>query len=228
VDALFRSAAVAATSRVVGVVLSGTLDDGTAGLSAITRCGGTSVVQDPGDALWPDMPRNAMLGDHPNHCVRLAEMPALLNRLARSPAGPAPEVPAELRAEARIAEQEEAVSGPVGVPSRLSCPDCGGVLNEIQDGKLTRFRCQIGHAYAAKSLAAAQVDTLQQALAMALRTHRERLVLFLRMEATALDRGQPHTARRWREAAEEAEHAAALISSGIGQLRPGGEIDGAA
>jgi len=139
IDPLFRSAAIAFGPRVVGVVLSGLLDDGTAGLVAIKACGGISVVQNPEDAAWPDMPRNALRGNSPDHCVTLVEMPALLARLARSPAGPACPVPPRIAAEARIAEQEIAAmgedAGTVGQPSRLSCPQCGGVLNEIEENR---------------------------------------------------------------------------------------------
>lgn len=223
IDALFRSAAVAFGPRVIGVVLSGLLDDGTAGLVAIKACGGLSVVQDPEDAAWPDMPRNALRGDSPDHSVALAEMPALLGRLARSPAGPPRPVPPRIAAEARIAEQEVAIMGPelqeIGPPSRISCPQCGGVLNEIEEEKTTRFRCQIGHAYAPETLAATQSDALEEALAAAVRTHNERRLLFRRMEEAARARGLPHAMRRWAQAAEEAEHAAALIASAADILR---------
>lgn len=223
IDPLFRSAAAAFGPRVVGVVLSGLLEDGTAGLIAIKACGGVSVVQSPEDAAWPDMPLNALRGDSPDHCVTLAEMPALLNRLARSPAGSARPVPPRIAAEVRIAEQEIAAMGEnietVGQPSRLSCPQCGGVLNEIEEGKTTRFRCQIGHAYGAESLATAQSDALDEALAAAVRTHHERQLLFRRMEETARARGMRHAMQRWARAAEEAERAAALIASAAEILR---------
>jgi len=101
IDALFRSAAVACGPRVVAAVLSGLLDDGTAGLIAVKACGGVGVVQDPEDAAWPDMPRNALRGDSPAHCVGLAEMPALLNRLVRSATGPRHPPPPHLVAESR-------------------------------------------------------------------------------------------------------------------------------
>lgn len=223
IDPLFRSAAVAFGPRVVGVVLSGLLDDGTAGLVAVKACGGISVVQDPADAAWPDMPRNALRGDSPDHCVPIQEMPTLLDRLARSPAGPARPVPPRVAAEARIAEREIADmgedSGKLGRPSRISCPQCGGVLNEIEDGKTTRFRCQIGHAYGPESLAATQADALEEALAAAVRTHHERQLLFRRMEETARGRGLLHAAQRWARAAEEAENSAKLISTAAEVLR---------
>ncbi|MDO9710688.1 chemotaxis protein CheB [Paracraurococcus lichenis] len=223
IDPLFRSAAVAFGPRVIGVVLSGLLDDGTAGLVAVKACGGLSVVQDPDDAAWPDMPRNALRGDSPDHCVPLADMAALLDRLARSPAGPARPVPPRIAMEARIAEKEIAdMAGEteqLGPPSRMSCPQCGGVLNEIEDPKTTRFRCQIGHAYGPESLAASQADALEEALATAVRTHHERQVLFRRMEDAARGRGMMLAAARWDRAAREAGQAATLIQTAAEILR---------
>src|SRR4029077_11949840 len=133
IDPLFRSAAVAYGPRVVGVVLTGLLDDGAAGLQAIKRCGGTSVVQDPDDAQWPDMPRRALERDNVDHVVTLDQMPALLDRLSREPAGPKLPVPRSLEIEGRIAAQDlGSADGPtLGQPSPLSCPVCGGVLNEV-------------------------------------------------------------------------------------------------
>jgi two-component system chemotaxis response regulator CheB len=223
IDPLFRSAAVARGPRAVGVVMSGLLDDGTAGLVAIKACGGISVVQDPADAAWPDMPRNALRGDSPDHCVPMSDMGALLTRLARSAAGPAIAPPPRIVTEARIAEQELATMAtqtePVGRPSRMSCPQCGGVLNEIEDEKTPRFRCQIGHAYGPESLALTQREALEGALAAAVRTHHDRQLLFRRMEEAARARGLHHSADRWRRAAEEAAHSAELISSASDMLR---------
>jgi two-component system chemotaxis response regulator CheB len=107
----------------------------------------------------------------------------------------------------------------VGQPSPFSCPQCGGVLNEIQEGKILRFRCQTGHAYGGESLAASQADTLEHALSAAVRTHRERQVLFRRMEASALERGLNGTAARWAKSAREAEEAASLIARAAATLR---------
>lgn len=223
VDPLFRSAAVACGPRVIGVVLSGMLDDGTAGLIAIKRCGGISVVQDPADAAWPSMPQNALLGDSVDYCVPVAEMAALLDRLSREPAGPPRLVPPELLAEARISNDEvPAMDEPLptaGRPSVLSCPQCGGVLNEMQDGKMLRFRCQIGHAYGPEALSAAQMEVLEEALAVAVRTHRERVVLFRRMQASAAQRGLDQSAVRWGRAAEDAEQASQVITHAIEVLR---------
>jgi two-component system chemotaxis response regulator CheB len=221
IDPLFRSAAVAYGPRVVGVVLTGLLDDGTAGLMAIKRCGGTCVVQDPNDAQWPDMPRRALEHDRIDHVATLAEMPALLDRLCREPAGPKLPVPRNREIEERIAAQEldPADAATLGQPSRLSCPLCGGVLNEVLEDGNARFRCQTGHAFTSEGLVVAQSDELERALESAARTHRDRLTQCRRMEEQARARMQPHFAARWRAAAKEAESAAAAITAAIVALR---------
>jgi two-component system, chemotaxis family, protein-glutamate methylesterase/glutaminase len=221
IDPLFRSAAVAYGPRVIGVVLTGLLDDGTAGLQAIKRCGGICVVQDPDDAQWPDMPRRALEFGNIDHVVTLAEMPALLDRLCREPAGPKLPVPQSLEIEGRIAAQE---LGPadvptLGEPSALSCPVCGGVLNEVLEEGTAQFRCQTGHAFTSEGLVVAQSEGLERALESAARTHRDRLTLCRRMEEQARARAQPHSAARWHTAAEEAGSAAAAITAAIAALR---------
>lgn len=223
IDALFRSAAVHYGPGCIGAVLSGLLDDGTAGLVAIKRCGGISMVQDPKEAHWPDMPRNALIGDSIDYCLGMTEMAALLPRLVRQPLGPAAAPPGDMIAEYRISQQEMPEmaenAAPLGSPSPFSCPQCGGVLNELKSEKLPRFRCQIGHAYGGETLAAAQADVLEEALATALRTHRERLVLFRRMQDSAEARGYAHAAARWERAAGEAERASEVIGAALTGLR---------
>ena len=221
IDPLFRSAAIAYRSRVIGVVLSGLLDDGAAGLIAIKACGGLCVVQQPDDAIWPEMPRNALRCDHVDYCEPVAALPALLSRLVREPAGPLPPVPQNLIVEARIAAQESPMAADlqVGRPSRLSCPQCGGVLNEISEAGEARFRCQVGHAFTAEALLAAQNDKLERALESAMRMHQERVPLFRRMQHKTEADSLEHAAAHWRARADEAEHAAALIAQALHAMR---------
>ena len=230
IDPLFRSAAIAYRSRVIGVVLSGLLDDGSAGLIAIKSCGGVCIVQQPDDAMWPEMPRNALAHDHVDHCVPVAELPELLCRLVRESPGPMPPVPRNLLLESTIAAQEAIMPTEplqLGDPSRLSCPQCGGVLNEVIEEGSTRFRCQIGHAFSAETLLAAQHEELERAMESAMRMHRERVVLFRRMQERSEAQSMPHAAARWRAGADESDHAAKLISQAIETLRnaPGGGGD---
>ena len=222
IDPLFRSAALAYRSRVIGVVLSGSLDDGCAGLSAIKSCGGLCVVQDPDDAMWPEMPRNALAHDHVDHCAPVAQLPDLLKKLVREPPGLMPPIPRNLILEASIAAQEAPMvpeSAQLGRPSQLSCPQCGGVLNEVTEQGSTRFRCQIGHAFTTDSLLAAQNDELEKAMASALRMHRERVVLFRRMQEKSDAQAMPHAAARWRAGADDSEHAARVIGEALVNLR---------
>jgi two-component system, chemotaxis family, protein-glutamate methylesterase/glutaminase len=223
VNALFRSAAIAYGARVIGVVLTGLLDDGTDGLIAIKAVGGTSVVQHPDDAEWPSMPRNALKRDHVDHAVKLDDMGALLSRLCREEAGPSIPPPEDYMVEDRIAAQDfaslnEAVETP-GRASKISCPDCGGVLNQIDADKEIRFRCQVGHAFTPLGLAAMQADELERALGVAVRTHRDRMRLFEQMKESAVDRGLPHAKARWETASAEAERFVAVLENAMAQLQ---------
>jgi two-component system, chemotaxis family, protein-glutamate methylesterase/glutaminase len=176
-DPLFRSAAASFGSRVIGVVLTGGLSDGTAGLRAIKRCGGVAVVQDPADAVDPDMPRSALRHVDVDHCAPIAEMAALISRLTAQPAGPSPAVPLDLRVEAAIAAQEPRPMerlDKLGAVSRFTCPECGGDLWEITDGSLLRYRCHVGHAYNADVIEDAQSREMERQLWTLLRLHQER------------------------------------------------------
>jgi two-component system, chemotaxis family, protein-glutamate methylesterase/glutaminase len=222
INPLFRSAAVSYRSRVIGVVLSGTLDDGSAGLIAVKLCGGICVVQDPDDAMWPEMPRNALRQDGVDHTVPVADLAKLLTRLVHEPSGPMPPIPANLILEAKIAALETympAEQVTLGRPTRLSCPQCSGVLNEITDEGSTRFRCQVGHAFTEDALMAAQNDELERALESAVRIHRDRASLFRRMQHTSEHDAMPHAAARWRAGADESDHAVVLISQALDILR---------
>ncbi len=222
INPLFRSAAVSYRSRVIGVILSGMLDDGAAGLMAVKLCGGICVVQDPEDAMWPEMPRNALKQEHVDHTVPIAELGKLLTRLVHEPAAPIPSIPGNLIMEAKIAALEtfmpaEHVS--LGRPTRLSCPQCGGVLNEVTEEGSTRFRCQVGHAFTEDALMAAQNDELERALESAMRIHRDRVSLFRRMQRHSEQQAMPHAAARWQAGADESDHAASLISQALDIMR---------
>ncbi|HEX8303146.1 chemotaxis protein CheB [Sphingomonas sp.] len=223
VNALFRSAALHYGARVIGVVLTGLLDDGTDGLIAIKAAGGTSVVQHPDDAEWPSMPRNALKRDHVDQALPLADLPALLMQLVREEAGPSLPLPQEYRVEDQIAAQEFAVMEPEiitpGQPSHISCPDCGGVLNQIKAEDEIRFRCQVGHAYTPLGLAAAQNDELERALGIAVRTHRDRIRLFGQMSDSAVARGLTLATRRWKEASKDSEQLVAVLEEAMASLR---------
>ncbi|AWB09141.1 chemotaxis protein CheB (plasmid) [Azospirillum humicireducens] len=216
-DPLFRSAGVAFGSRVIGIVLSGTLDDGASGLRAIHRCGGIGIVQDPSEAEWPGMPRSAIERGEPDHVVALDAMPELLVRLAAEPAPPSPPIPPDIATEARIAELEFSTvsddTQAVAKATTLSCPECGGGLSEIRDGSVLRFRCRVGHAFSPDSMEEAQAEAMEKALWVALRTHEDRIELFQRLAAHARERGQPHLAANWDRQNRDARENAELLRS---------------
>jgi two-component system, chemotaxis family, protein-glutamate methylesterase/glutaminase len=214
IDPLFRSAAREYATRVIGVVLSGALDDGTAGLLAIKSRGGIAAVQDPTDALYPGMPGNALEHVQVDHVVAVASMGKLLARLtadlAETPAGPAPtEMRVEVEMEGFSLEAFEG-SHP-GRPSGFSCPDCHGVLWQIRDGGLERYRCRVGHAWSPESLLTQQSEALEAALWVALRSLEERAALARRLAEPARRRGHSITATRFEEQATEAQQAARLV-----------------
>lgn len=184
IDALFRSAAMVYGPRVIGVLLSGMLNDGAAGLEAIKRCGGLTVVQDPGEAIADEMPRNALRAVPVDNVVPSAQLSDVLCALLREPAGAPVQVPTDIELEVEIATGERIDSDslrPIAGPAPLTCPSCGGVMSKIRTGKVLRFRCQVGHAMTAEVLAREQEDAVDEALRVALRVIEERAELVTRM-----------------------------------------------
>ena len=214
VDPLFRSAAREYATRVVGVVLSGALEDGTGGLLAIKSRGGIAVVQDPADALYPGMPGNALQHVEVDHVLPAAAMGELLARLiADSAETPADSAPTGMRVEVEMEgfSMEAFESDHPGRPSGFSCPECHGVLWQIRDGGLERYRCRVGHAWSPESLLTQQSEALEAALWMALRSLEERAALAWRLAEPARRRGHQITASRFEEQATEAQQAARTV-----------------
>jgi two-component system chemotaxis response regulator CheB len=211
IDPLFRSAAANCTTRVIGVVLTGMLNDGTAGLRAIKRCGGLAVVQDPSDAAYPQMPRSAIRHAAVDRVLVLEEIPAALAALALDRRPPPGEVPADIRAEALIAAQEyrdmehDNRSGPI---SPITCPDCHGTMQEIVDGGLLRYRCHTGHAYTLEALGAVQAEAWERALYEAYRAQQERSMLLRKM---AQEQGEGREATLLQQRAQSYEEGAELL-----------------
>jgi len=186
IDVLFRSAAQSFGPRVIGVVLTGFLDDGSAGLAAIRHEGGVTIVQDPNDALYPDMPLNALQAVKVDHCVPLSEIASTLIRVVDLPSGERPKekVSEEVAIETAIAK--ESMNGrdaleKIGRPSTFTCPECQGPLWELRDGELLRFRCQVGHAFSADSMLTAQQDVVERSLWVALGAIQSRVALWDRV-----------------------------------------------
>jgi two-component system chemotaxis response regulator CheB len=216
VDPLFRSAALDYGPRAVGVVLTGVLDDGTAGLHAIKERGGTAVVQDPVDALYPDMPQNAMRRVAVDHVVRLHGLPSLLVRLAAEPAGPPGDsrVSREIEIEARIAREDNAMQAGVmelGPASPYTCPDCHGVLLQITDVPMPRFRCHTGHAYSLDGLVATMTTAVEESLWNGLRAVEESVMLLRHMAQHAREATDTATATVLEEKAAAANARGELV-----------------
>jgi two-component system, chemotaxis family, protein-glutamate methylesterase/glutaminase len=216
IDTLFRSAAVAYGPRVIGVVLTGALDDGTAGMLAIKRRGGITVVQDPKEALYPSMPQSALAHVQIDYCLSVSEIGRMLPSLATEPAQPeeAYPIPPEMKDEVRIAEMDRSElnsSTHPGALSAFTCPECHGPLCEIHDDTLVRFRCRVGHSYSVESMLAGQSEALEQALWVALETLEETASLSYRMLKDAETRGQYWLARHCEERMQKARSNAALL-----------------
>ena len=191
VDPLFRSAAAAHGSRVIGVVLTGMLDDGTAGLIAIKKCGGVTVVQDPKDAAYSGMPQSALDNLEVDFCVPIAEMGQLLAALVIKHQGKTKPIPGDVRTEAAIAERVLSDVGQVdGLGSQVpyNCPNCGGVLWEMDAPKTKRYRCHTGHSFTAPTLLASQSEKIEEMLWISLRMFEERKNLLNSMAKTAIHR----------------------------------------
>lgn len=215
-DPLFRSAAVAYGPQVVGVILTGALDDGTAGLLAIKQRGGIAVVQDPREALYPDMPQSALAYVKVDHCLPIAQIGPLLTQLARKEVVQETIQPASenMEREVRVVEMETNPLNEhdqVGNPSEYSCPECGGVLWEVHDGELDRFRCRTGHAFSTESMFAEQSEKIDQALWVALKTLDENASLSRRMAKRAQQRGHTWLADRLNLKVQEVEQQANLL-----------------
>ena len=185
VDVLFRSAAVAMGPRVIGVVLSGMLDDGTAGLWAIKSMKGMALVQDPDEALYPSMPDSALQHVAVDFVGPATALASEIVRLTGEAAAPAPredavEASQRQRLETLIANEGNALQHGVmnlGKVSQYTCPDCHGVLVEIEEGAIVRFRCHTGHAFSIKTLLAEIDGAIDHGLWDTIRAAEERVLL---------------------------------------------------
>jgi two-component system, chemotaxis family, protein-glutamate methylesterase/glutaminase len=213
IDVLFRSAAVAFGPRVTAILLSGALDDGSAGLSAVRRCGGTTIVQEPSDAEVRDMPESAIRNTRIDHVVPAQHMATLIARIAAEPAPLAEPIPEELILEAQIAEGGHTsldIQNRLGSLTPLTCTDCGGPLWQ-QHSEVLRFRCLTGHALSARALEKGLDENLDLALWAAVRQFEQRANLQLAMAEDSERKGRSHLTLRQRERASESKvHADAL------------------
>lgn len=200
INPLFRSAATAYASRVIGVILSGTMDDGAAGLWAVKQSGGLALVQDPRDAVYPEMPESAINAVEVDHVLPLdALVPELARRIhekVRSePARPVAESVVVADGGAKLKPMEMDIDR-IAKRSVFSCPECNGALWELTEGGQLSFRCHVGHAYSGRSLRAEQDGLLEQSLWTALRALTESSVLDERLAESSAKAGSPY--ERWK------------------------------
>jgi two-component system chemotaxis response regulator CheB len=225
IDPLFRSAALTYGPRAIGVILSGLLYDGTVGLREIKRAGGLAIVQDPKDTEWPSMPQSALNHVKVDYCVPATQIGTLLQEVVMARSRSETEMPTDdddkvASEELRELTMHRDERQHPGEPSPYSCPECGGVLWELKDGELLRFRCRVGHAYTNETLTTDQALVVEHALWSALRALEEQAAVRRRMAERAISKGRTSIADRYQERARELEKQAQqvrnLVLAGVG------------
>jgi two-component system chemotaxis response regulator CheB len=216
IDPLFRSAALSRGADVIGVVLTGLLDNGTAGLQAIKAAGGTAVVQDPEEALAPSMPASALRYVDVDHCVTLPLVPVLLTSLVAEPGRGS--VATALRRcfahEEEVALQEEDPMEhleAIGSPSTFTCPECHGTLWRILDSRPRRYRCHTGHGFTERTLRDAMAGASDEAMESARRSLQERELLLRDMAEESRATGSVAEATRLDAAAKQLNRQGELL-----------------
>lgn len=220
IDALFRSAAVAYNARTIGIVLTGLLNDGVNGLKAIQRCGGITMVQDPDEAVYPDMPLNVLEQMKVDYNVPISAMNAIIQQMIQREV-PAVTPPENLQLEAQISEKAAIGSdivGKLGQQTTLACPDCGGSLWEVKDDNITHYRCHIGHVYSEQDLLLKQSESLEMSLWIAVRITEEKRNLLAKLRDKATSRGFLRSAAGYKESERELEHAVNVLKQLLYQL----------
>ncbi|HET8727032.1 MAG TPA: chemotaxis protein CheB [Alphaproteobacteria bacterium] len=220
IDPLFRSAAQTYGPRAIGIILTGSLDDGTAGLWAIKRLGGKAIVQDPAEALAESMPLNALQYVEVDHCVPVSEIPGLLVRLTAEPIEKEGgyTVPESMNIEVDIARAKDPLEAGVeqlGEPSTYACPECHGVLLRVKEGDRARFRCHTGHAYSAETLIAEFDQAIENALWNSIRALQEKVLLIEHLADHARERDDRQLAAALAQRADDAHQRAELVRRAV-------------
>lgn len=215
VDPLFRSAAYSYGNRVIGVILSGGLDDGTAGLWTVKRYGGVAIVQDPISAEVSSMPESAMKEVDVDYCVGLSEIAALLVRLSKEPISEIDVMKDEqTKKEIEIAAEANALREGIynlGELTPFTCPECHGVLSRLHNDKIVRYRCHTGHAYSVDALMAALTEKIEDGLYNAIRGIDESIMLLNHLGDHCAEANKPKLASLYFKKAKEAEERAQLV-----------------
>ncbi len=218
IDPMFRSAAIAYGQRVAGVLLTGNLDDGVAGLKEVQKHGGLAIVQDPAEAPYPEMPRNALAALRPQHCLRLKEIENLIRGLPGGVFGGA-KMKSKTKTRGKSGPPATAEPPSDGPPIPVVCPECQGPIWELRDGKLVRFQCLVGHRYTLDSFLSAQSEELESALWMALRALEERINLHERLAHEAQVAGRHRSRKIFQSHATENCHHAQKLRDVLERLK---------
>jgi two-component system, chemotaxis family, protein-glutamate methylesterase/glutaminase len=234
IDPLFRSAAAYYGPRVIAIILTGLLDDGTSGLMVVRAAGGAAIVQDPNTALFSSMPRSALEQVRDARVLSLAQMPAAILALTEEdlPVDPTINGRASKAAQEQAFEESKFSEMDMsefeneerpGLPSAFACPDCGGVLWELEENGFLRFRCRVGHAYTARNLGAEQRHAIEAALWAALRALEESASMFRRMSERAKTQGHAQTAQSYDDRAGNTTANARVLRDFLVQVNQGDE-----
>jgi two-component system, chemotaxis family, protein-glutamate methylesterase/glutaminase len=208
IDVLFRAAAAHFTSRAIGIVLTGLLNDGTAGMSAIKRCGGTTIVQDPNEAEYPDMPFSVLNAMEVDHVVSVTEMGGLITELTKVPPPEPTEPPKDVRMDTELMEKmitRISTSEEYGRHTVYTCPDCGGVLFEHDDDAIVKFKCHTGHSYTVRDLIKKQAEETEDSLWYAIRSLEQRRALLDTLAERYSHKGNRFLATDYQKKVEEIE-----------------------
>jgi two-component system, chemotaxis family, protein-glutamate methylesterase/glutaminase len=212
IDTLFRSAARAYRNSVIAVVLSGALDDGSAGALAVKARGGTVVVQEPDDAEVPDMPANVLRQVKTDHCAKLEQIPSILKRLvSQNGKMDLPE-----RGESDCEVNIDGFPAAENEPIAFTCPECGGALLQVEDGKTVQWRCHVGHRFSLSSFSEAHADAVERAIWVALRKLKERTAI--NNHLTHVPTTSPQLRKRFQENSAAAEHDIKLLEEILTRL----------
>lgn len=222
VDALFRSAALIHGPRIIGIILSGLLDDGTSGMWNIQRCGGTTIVQEPADALYPGMPKNVLQYVEVDQMLPVSEMSSLLARLTKQKAPKRPSLTKEqmelLKMEVAIARQNAAFDPALLTSGKLTgftCPECKTTLISIQEGEMIRFRCSTGHAFTTSSLLACITVKVEEKLWEAVEALEANSMLLKQISNHYKTEGNYQAAKEFKQKADEMSKRSRIIHASV-------------
>lgn len=206
IDVLFRSGAAAYDGATIGIILTGMLDDGAAGMIAIKRCGGTCIVQDPNEAEYPEMPLSVLKEVNVDYCVSLSKMGGTISKIIMTKEVGKTTIPADIIKEVQISEEGVGTITELqelGKSSVFSCPDCGGVLFELKNDPITRYRCHTGHTFSVNDLLTKQNKKVESSLWVAMRSLEERKKLLSQLSEKSRQRGFQRSASDYEERINE-------------------------